>query len=192
MVSLCGFHCGPSSLGVAATIAAFHHQGDFFRRDAFDQLFQLFGHESNRARDVFDLGATLNAIQFCRHDAIPFRKKLRAKESTTARTQTQNHFGIIPPARNQLMDERSLRRYDLVWGWIMRRIEHLQAEIVAKSVGPMPRCLWRLQSRMEKSGYTQNELYRIVRKAYYAVYHSNVELHYLTVEKGVGRKEDQP
>ena len=65
-----------------------------------------------------------------------------------------------------------------------------QAKRLALKTNPMQGYLFKLWRRLERRGFpTSDPLYRKVMAAYEALHTLNVEVHYMTCKRGVGRPE---
>lgn len=66
-------------------------------------------------------------------------------------------------------------------------IKKSQAAVISKALFPGMNYLYRLRERMQKVGFPhEDKLYLLVCKAYEAMHHLSVEVHYLSCD-GVGR-----
>lgn len=69
-----------------------------------------------------------------------------------------------------------------------RGLKPWQAKRIAAALGPALGYLHRLQRRMEQRGFPpQDPLYQLVGRAYEAMHHLYIELHYRSCDGGVGR-----
>ncbi len=64
-----------------------------------------------------------------------------------------------------------------------------QARVLYRGIVPSLRYLFHLSSRMEKVGFGQDDpLFQLVARAYDAVHHLSVHVHYMGCESGVNRE----
>jgi hypothetical protein len=67
-------------------------------------------------------------------------------------------------------------------------IKPWQAAVIRRALAPAQRYLFRLRQRMSEVGFSQSDtLYQLVCRAYDAVFHLSIELHYLSCGLGVGQ-----
>ena len=72
------------------------------------------------------------------------------------------------------------------------RLTQEQAEAFKRRVQPMLRFLHRCRRRLDSRGFDpKSPLYAAVAKAYDAVHGLHVELHYLSVRRGVGKRQEE-
>ena len=89
----------------------------------------------------------------------------------------------------QLQDCTIVPSFTIPGKTTMKEVETWQAKKVKKPIGEQFRYLHRLKTRLEKVGFLVTDpLDQNVKKAYDAVHPLHVELHYLSIGHGVGRK----
>ena len=117
--------------------------------------------------------------------------RLFYESASEKRKNTQNAKDIEDPlASNRKRKTCKACRAQQLHGAL--KLQHWQARRVHEALGPSVRYLHRLQARMLKVGFIQDDLlYQLVSQAYDTILALSVQLHYLSCKSGVGRPSSE-